>query len=245
MSDTPNNDAAGRDAEGIGDLDAFIQEMSSAEVPAEVRAMDEGNEEARGRASHAFAEMKRKAKVAAEAAKKAQQENEELRRTQQASTPVPSQPVVDPTERIMSGKLSAYEVLTDTDRMEVTKRLSKLSLDQQVDDGVIHAVVCQYVGEKHMSGAGSTASGNGSGEEASAGAGADEEEAHDREAAAAAAASARSGTRRVVTVKPGAGAPPAPVRLTPEQTAEMRRLGLTDVKAYLAAKQRVADYRGR
>jgi len=59
------------------------------EVPAEVVAADAGTASAQGRASHAFAEQKRKAKVIAALARKQQLEIEELKKNQKSNEPVP------------------------------------------------------------------------------------------------------------------------------------------------------------
>lgn len=81
----------GKDTDEL-DTEALLAslEADGDEVPGEVAAVDAGDASAQGKASHAFAEQKRKAKVIAALARKQQAEIEELKKNQKSADPIPT-----------------------------------------------------------------------------------------------------------------------------------------------------------
>ena len=72
------------------DTETLLAELEAdGDVPGEVKAVDAGDASAQGKASHAFAEQKRKAKAIAALARQQQQEIEELKKNQKSAEPPP------------------------------------------------------------------------------------------------------------------------------------------------------------
>ena len=143
--------------------------------------------------------------------------------------------------RVIEEKLAQYGQLDDVGKAEIVKRLGSYNVLQRTDDEVIRLEVARYLGELTLAGKSSGApDGAGNGDEPPM-------SPQERSAAQAAASTIKSG-RQSPGVKPGShsGNPkPAPAPATPEEMAEMRKLKMTDVVAYRAAKSRSSLYRNR
>lgn len=283
------------------DTEKLLAELESDEdtVPEEVRAVDAGDTGAQGKASHAFAEQKRKAREIAALARKQQQEIEELKKNQKpADTSPPPAPlptagsptaksilaaltnqamqtlglltITTPEEqelvmiernrlysvamnqreqssraegsapRVIEEKLAKFAQLDDVGRAEIKKRLGSYNVLQRTDDDVIRLEVTKYLGELTLAGQ------SGEAPEGVGGDSAPHVSPQERSSARAAASAASNG-RPGPGVKPGAGSAPRsqPKPPTDVEAEEMRKLRVTDVVAYRAAKQRSSLYKGR
>ena len=132
--------------------------------------------------------------------------------------------------------LSQYDQLGDQDRSTVKQRLQRLDVLQQVDPNVVRREVASYLGEKALSGQ-PIGGGNDSGGSH-----------NDGEGTVNGPPVGDTKHRGSSGVRPGSRAPrkqeeqrPA----TPEEAKEMKKLGIQDLGAYRAAKQKTENYRGR
>ena len=150
--------------------------------------------------------------------------------------------------QVVAEKLAKFVNLSDEDREEAIKRLEKVDPSARVEDSVIRSVVATVLGEKRLAeGAGSSSTGT----EEDRGEDGDEEQiapaprgpsAEGRAAVSQVRTEGRKGVK--ISTPPGkGGGDPKP--LTPDEVAEMRKLGLTDAKAYRAAKQIKSKYAGQ
>ena len=262
-------------------LNELEKEADNPDVPSEVAALDQGNKDAQGKASHAFAEQKRKQKQLVQVVRA--QQDELLRLKTQTATPPPppatpdqmvsvaktvlanlraracsslglSNPDQAPElvqmemQRLYSEEIAATnrraeaqrnapavvrEVLsgfpdnvTEADRVEITKRVSRSDVTQQVDPQYIQAVAAQYLGEKLLRG-----------------------DVIPQPTANTGAAPMSSGAVRVVGSR-GVRPPDrqATVPVTPptaEEAQKMRKLGFTDVRVLRAAEAKKSQYKSQ
>jgi hypothetical protein len=140
---------------------------------------------------------------------------------------------------------SVLEDITSLDSAgatEVKKRLNSLDALQRVNPSVIRKVVSEYLGEQIMSGNFTPPSTNGQG-------GDDEDDLtgvalRGKTTATAAGASAvKNGRTGVRPGKQQDAEQPKPA--TPAEVAEMKKYGMSDLKAYRLAKVEKAKYMGR
>ena len=144
---------------------------------------------------------------------------------------------------IINSKLEAFVgKLGEAGVAEVKRRLGQYPILQQTDDGLIRGIATQYLGELALSG-GSTTTDGGEGETATGDAVPVDRNAQSTRTAAA--SSVRNGNPGF-TVQPGdRQKKPGPKPATAEEAVEMRKLKMTDLVAYRAAKVSKANYIGR
>jgi hypothetical protein len=136
------------------------------------------------------------------------------------------------SDAFVSQELAQYG-LEDEDRVEVLKRIKSLSPLDRMDSSRVKSTVAGYLGEKLLSGStvlpGSHSDGN---------------VARASDPSNARAAGSQVITRGASGVRLGKGRTDNTVKPpTPAEAAEMRRVGISDVKLYREAKQRSAVYR--
>lgn len=141
--------------------------------------------------------------------------------------------------QIIDAELQKFADLPDDVRAAVKQRLERLDVLRRVDPKVIRSEVAQYVGELALDGRFVPTTGDGSGTPSDDGGG-----------------TMRSGSgpvgdtknRGSAGVRPGSHAPRGegqPKPASPEEMKEMRRLGVHDLVAFRAARDKKENYKGR
>lgn len=94
--------------QNLTDVDAVLKELSGLDetIPPEVAEVDAGKDEAKGKAAHAFAELKRKAKIAVAAAESLKKEKADLEgKLKEHQTPPPP-PTSAASKAVLDGLLA-------------------------------------------------------------------------------------------------------------------------------------------